>query len=432
MTLSHKQLRTLKHHLSTLFGRKGVEPYSFQAAKRLGGKHLWHELRLSDSRIALLTDAGLAAFDAISALLRSAQLVAFTEPADSIGSFRAVLCDFLSEGTVPSSAEELIQLVTSKLEASRRTYWQAVPVNGLTLEVVTVHLGCLTLERPCEESLELRGAKLGDTSIGEMIGNGPCLVGSVYGSEAFAIREFNFRVEVVIGVLAVVASVCFSDGANPFRITAETRFAGMRAARRRMSWDDESQGVRFSRAFMDHQDFNVDEEVASFLEGTPYVKHALSLAASTHLSELEEALLRGIFWFSDAQQDTLRVMQLVKYWSCAEVIFSGEGTGITKAVSEGVAAILVGAVQQEQPENFKEIVARLVALYELRCDAVHDARHEHVAYRDVATLSSWTAWMLLGVAGLIREQGYTDTDEVRLQSRRLAGVFSKSARGLDQ
>jgi hypothetical protein len=250
----------------------------------------------------------------------------------------------------------------------------------------------------------------------------------VYGSEEFARREFKFRTDVVIGVLAAVAAACFEQGANPFRITSETVASGVRSARRGMYWRDDGSEVTWTRSVMEHQNFQIDFQMAEFLQKAGYVTHALALAARSDLSDLEQALIRGFFWFADAQRDTLRVMQLVKYWSCAEVVFSGDGKGITKAVSEGVASVLVGGIQKEPPERYRELVSTLTKLYELRCKAVHDARHDHVTYQDVATLSGWTGWMLLGVAGLIHEQNYTSADEVRQQAIRLANAF-KSMKG---
>lgn len=424
MSFSAKQLRTLDRHLSTLFGRKGAEPYSFKAASRLGERLLWYEFSSPDDRTVLLTEQGVAAFEAISASLRSERLVAFTTPADTVNSFRAVVKGLLGRGSAPESADSLVKLVAERLQASRRTYWHASPVHGLLLDKgASISLGCLTLELPSEQSLKQRGAKIGDTSIVDMIGSGPCLIGSLYGSEAFARQEFKYRVEVVIGVMMVVAAACFAQGATPFRITAEVSLAGMHSARRGISWDDESGGIQWSRASTEHQSLHVDAEMADFLQNTPYVVHALGLAARDNLSEIEEALLRGFFWFSDAQQDSLRVMQLIKYWSCAEVIFSGDRGVITKTVSDGVTSILVAGVQQEKPENFSRVAARLVGLYELRCDAVHGAQHDKVTYKDVVDLSRWTAWMLLGVSGLVKEMGYTSTTEVREQTKRLAGVY---------
>lgn len=428
MGLTPKQLRTVDYQCRLLFGAKGFEPTTLEAAKRLGQEYLWHEFRLPGHRSVLLTAQGRAAFEAICAELKSVELVAFTEPHDATNALRAVIGELLAEGQMPENATELVGLVTAHLQASCQTFWQVVPVHGLELEgVASIPLGCVTLEQPTIQRLEQRGAKFSGTStLEDMIGPGPCLVGSVYGSEAFARREFKFRTEVVIGVLSAVAAVCFQDGATPFRITTESRAAGVRAARRGLSWQAEDPGVSWSRTVMEHQNLRIDAEMAAFLQQAPYVAHALALAARSDLSELERALIRGLFWFADAQQDTLRVMQLVKYWSCAEVIFSGDGTGITKAVSEGVAAVLVGGVQQEPPERYKSLVSELVTLYELRCKAVHDARHDHVSFQDVASLSRWTAWMLLGVAGLVREQGYTGAEEVRQQAVRLAGVYKRA------
>lgn len=428
MGIEAKQLRTITYHLRVIFSGSGFEPDSIDAARRLGQQYLWHEFRLKNARTILLTAKGMASFEAICNILRNAQLVPQTEPADAVNQFRAVLRDRLDDEQMPENGAELVELLKGRLEASRHKFWRVVPVHGLELQgVKSVPLGCLTLERPTTESLEGLGAKVSDReAVEEMVGGGLCLVGAVYGSEAFSRREFAFRTDVVIGVLAVVAAACFEQGANPFRITSETVASGVRAARRGMYWSDDASGVTWTRSVMEHQNFQIDSELAEFLQCAGYVKHALGLAAKPDLSALEQALIRGLFWFSDAQRDTFRVMQLVKYWSCAEVIFSVDGEGITKAVTEGVASVLVGGIQVEPPERYKELVSILTRLYELRCEAVHDARFDHVSYQDVATLSRWIGWMLLGVAGLIRELNYTSADQVRQQSLRLSGVFKRA------
>ena len=137
--------------------------------------------------------------------------------------------------------------------------------------------------------------------------------------------------------------------------------------------------------------------------------------------------MRGLFWYSDAQRDTVTVIQLIKYWSCAEAIFSGNGQAITKSVSESVAGVLVfGGFNFKPVEEYDDIVRELIAIYAKRSKAVHDARHDHVTQRDIATLSQWTAYMLLDVLALVVESGYTAADQIKVPTQRLAGVMTRS------
>lgn len=428
MSIDAKQSRTINQHLTSLRGAKGFEPDSFEAAKRLGNNYLWHEFRLKEGKSLLLTAKGMVAFKGICTILESARLVQYAEPSDAVNEFRSALREWLSENNIPEHASQLIDVITTRLKESRHNYWQVVPVHGLELrELKSLALGSLTLERPTEESLEARGAKLSENlTVEEMLGRGLCLVGAVYGTNAFARREFKFRIDVVTGVLAAVASVCFKHGANPFRLTSETTASGARASSRGVSWRDDRANVSWSRSMTEHQDFEINSEIGEYIQEAGYVTHAISLSSKSDLSPLEQALIRGFFWFSDAQRDTARVMQLVKYWSCAEAIFSGKEEKITKTVSEGVATVLICGIQEEPPERYGEIVSALTKLYDLRSRAVHDARYDHVTYQDVATLSRWTGWMLLGVAGMISEAGYTHVDQIQLESARLAKLLKKA------
>jgi len=233
MSINPKQLRTIDYHLRSLFSSGAFEPNSFEADKRLGQQYVWHEFRCQGGSL-LLTPKGKAVFDGICEVLRSATLVQCTEPSDAVNEFRTVVRDLLSEKRMPENASELVALVTTRLEASRDNFWHVVPVHGLELDgLKSVPLGSLTLERPTVGSLERRGAKIGDKSmVQEMVGDGLCLVGAVYGSYEYARREFKIRADVVIGVLAAIAAVCFEQGANPFRIISETSASGVKAARR--------------------------------------------------------------------------------------------------------------------------------------------------------------------------------------------------------
>lgn len=177
----------------------------------------------------------------------------------------------------------------------------------------------------------------------------------------------------------------------------------------------------------EHQTLRLGKDLVDYLEGVSYIQHALGLGSRDDLSQLESALVRSLFWYSDAQRDNVHVMQLVKYWSCAESIFSSDGKSITRTVSEGVAASLCfGGFGFKRPEEFEGLVRQLVVMYEKRSKAVHEAQHSHVTWRDTATLSQWTAYIILAVLALIVEQGYKDVDEVRSQTRRLAGVMGRA------
>ena len=417
-----KQHRKLNFLLKSLFSVKSFEPDSFEAARRLGLKYLHHELRLRDGKNLLLTDEGLATLREIDCILRAARLVEYAETWDFTNALWEILKDLLSEGKMPDDSRELVSLVRGKVEQMRHHYWYAVPVNGIELEGVNrVRLGKLTLTKPMEEELERLGAKLGkDFKIDQALGNGPCLIGSVYGTKSYAKRNFRFRAEMTIGVVAAIAAASYEKGSVPFRISLEMTASGAQGVARYTYRNDDEPGICRVRDWSEHQSLRINSDMADYIQSTPYIQHAFGLANRNDLSPLEETIVRSFFWFSDAQRDTVPVMQLVKFWSCAEGFFSEKGVEITKSVSEGVACILVFGVNFKPPDEYKDTVSKLVELYTLRSKAVHGAHHTHVTHSDIVRLSQYTGWMLLGIAGLIAENGYTMPEEVRSQTERLA------------
>jgi hypothetical protein len=426
--LGHKQHRKIDYFLRSLFSGKGLEPLTIEAAQKLGLQYLDRELRLSAGQTLMLTDQGLSSFLEIEQVLQSSQFP-YAEPSDISIVLKDVLIALLSDGLMPHNSYELIALLEKRFDQIRQCHWFVVPVNGVELsDVNAVQLGDLKLVKPSVEILKGLGAKLDDKldSIAQL-GTGPCLVGNIYGTETYAKREFRFRAESAIGVVAAVAAMSYKAGATPFRVTLEMSPEGARSAARYVSWQEDKPDVTHIYGWGQHQALPIGQEMTDYLQTAPYIQHALALAQRSDLSILEKAIMRGLFWYSDAQRDTVMVMQLVKYWSCAEVIFSGNGQAITKTVSEGVATVLVcGGFNFKPVEEYGNVVRQLTAMYAKRSKAVHGAQHDHVTTTDIATLSQWTAYMLLGVLALAMERGYKAPDEIKVQTQRLAAVLSPS------
>jgi hypothetical protein len=427
--LTNKQHRTIDYQLRTIFSVKGLEASSMQAAKRLGLVYLHRELHLKDGRRVLLTDEGQASFSAILKIVQTSDGLDCSERSDIAGSLKSVLVDLISDGLMPENSRELITLLRARLSKLRARYWFAVPIHGVELlNLQSLRLGEFILAEPTSDLFAELGAKQQvDLGAADCVGRGPCLIGSVFGTQDFAKREFRLRAELVIGIISAVAAMSYEAGAAPFRITLEMSPEGAHSAARYVFWPEETGDVAHVRHWSDHQALRIDPELARYLEDTPYLRHAFAMTQRGDLSSLEQDILRGFFWYSDAQRDTVRVMQLIKYWSCAEAIFSGDGEAITKSVSEGVAGILVfGGFEFKRVDEYQNIVKTLSSIYGKRSKAVHGAHHDHVTRADISVLSQWTGYLLLGLLALVVEHGYTESIEVKAQTTRLAGVITRA------
>jgi hypothetical protein len=116
-------------------------------------------------------------------------------------------------------------------------------------------------------------------------------------------------------------------------------------------------------------------------------------------------------------------MRLIKYWSCVETFFSADTRDITKAVSTGLASVLVFDGYSFVPvAEYSSLKKKIAKLYNLRSRAVHGAAYEHVSERDASDLSQWVAWMLINMVTFV-EHGYTKLAEIKEITDQLDSKF---------
>lgn len=146
---------------------------------------------------------------------------------------------------------------------------------------------------------------------------------------------------------------------------------------------------------------------------------AFKIFESSSRTELEEAIARGIYWYSDAHRDTISVMKLIKYWSCIETFFSFENKDITNSVSAGLASVLVyGGFEFAEVDEYINLKKKISKLYNMRSRAVHGGSYNHVSEINIAEISQWTAWMLINMISLT-ERGYTQTSQIKIKTDQL-------------
>jgi hypothetical protein len=147
-----------------------------------------------------------------------------------------------------------------------------------------------------------------------------------------------------------------------------------------LSWTDARPGLNIHSKFVGAQPFKINAELAVDIGQSPVGRIALRVLEATNRTALETAWVKALFWYSDAHRDQTSVMRLLKFWSCAEVFFSGDRRDITESVSFGLAASLVFRSEPfVDPREFEGLKKRLKRMYAERSDATHQASHSHVS-----------------------------------------------------
>jgi hypothetical protein len=149
-----------------------------------------------------------------------------------------------------------------------------------------------------------------------------------------------------------------------------------------------------------------------------FLKQLSSLPERTDRTEIQEAIIRSVYWFADAYRDRNPTMQFVKLWSCAECFFAIDNEQITEHNARGIAVLLTFALSINPVDDYPKLKARLKYLYGLRSKALHRARFGHVEISDLNDLSRWVAWVIISMMSL-SERGYKKLRPVQEEIARL-------------
>jgi hypothetical protein len=424
--MKSKNQRRLDTAVVVLFGEKGLfVPKTLKDFK--GIEALSRELRL-DRGAMYLTDAGVEQLRLAVEILQAEHVLdGLVNYGDIDSACREVMSKLLSGGLAPEDGNEFATLVTTELNKHVKEFTFIVTMSGMSFQDLDeITLGDLRLLKSSGDLLADCVSRDGlvDDAL-KLMGKDVWLVGKERGTAAVAQQKFLERARRVAGLLSLSAASCAEWGATPFRIApvmAATQGSGHAAW---MSFPHDSKVLSFHRHFSDTQTLRISVEFHKGLESCDWFPRLVELINREARNEVEAALIRAIYWFSDAQRDPVREMQLVKLWSCIECFFSFERENTTTKVIRGLAAVMVFGGYQFVPVNdHAALKKRIRELYDQRSFAVHDARHGHVTQRAVADVSKWAAWLIINVIALANN-GYTTRALLLEQSLRLDGVLSR-------
>ena len=196
-----------------------------------------------------------------------------------------------------------------------------------------------------------------------------------------------------------------------------------RSAISSLSWKAGGENPSLLRHWEDQQDLTLDAQAFSHLERECFIKQLAGLGDRTDRSELQEAIVRSVYWFADAYKDRNPTMQFVKLWSCAESFFAiekeKEKEGVTELNTSGIAVVLTFAgFRVAEVDDYGKLKKRFKHFYGMRSQAIHRASLDHIETSDLNDFSHWIALMILSMVAL-SERGYKTLHQVRRGVSRL-------------
>ena len=426
--LSGKDLRRIDHSLAKMYKPTGIGPIDFKPGTTAPRDALLRMIQLSGHRMVQFTDSGFDEFKSIVKHIHSLRILGQDAGYSDIwNATKSVIESLLSENQRPDNGNELVQLVRGRIapDVVKRNF--AIPVYGIRLEANRpVKLGNFTVIPPTAESLKSAGLPVDKEHLAEAVknlGHEPLIFGQVSGTSAAAEAKFRSKAELLLGLLAVFVGANYENGATGFRFGLRYSAESTQGKATYFSWKEQDKDAKVHMSFAIGQSLELNEFEERLLDDSLFQRAVRAIEAESP-SALEEAMVKALYWFWDAQRDAVPVMQFVKYWSCVETFFSTTDS-VVRSVSTGLATVLVaGGGDFFRPDEYASLKRRITKLYAMRCRALHGASYQHVTSRDVADLSQWTAWMLVTMASLL-QRGYCSPGDVRVQTERLDAVLAR-------
>ena len=287
-------------------------------------------------------------------------------------------------------------------------------------------------DRTLLESVNFEGG-LDLDSIYEQFKDSLWLIGQSKGSPDIASERFEVRVVLAIGILAVCGALLYKGAIWRSRVREVISPLEHCQVVVSLRWEVGGHNPAYSRKLVREQDLPFGSDSISYLIDQCFLHQLASLPDKTDRNELEDAIVRSLYWFAEAHQDRNPTMQFVKLWSCAECFFSVAKQGeteckdVTKLNARGIAAVLAFAGYQViSPQEYPSFKRRITQLYKSRSQALHRAKFGHIEAADLNDFSYWIAWVIISMVAL-SERGYETLGQVYEQTSRLDDISTKGA-----
>lgn len=170
------------------------------------------------------------------------------------------------------------------------------------------------------------------------------IAGEVEGSVDYAENQFFNLVRVTCGLLAVSFTTVLERGAMSLRLQPMMIGRSRPTSANWFSYEVKSKVLRSTINMENLQGLTFDAEHAEGLSSCNWFNELIRIVNLESFNEMEGVVRRGIYWFFDAQSDSVLEMQLVKFWSCIECVFSikeeGSDNKTTDKIRKGLTAVL--------------------------------------------------------------------------------------------
>lgn len=426
------QARNLDRLIKTIFSKKATHTnFSHEELKKIDFiSRLRRELKLSNGRTVYLTEKAEEALnEAIEIIIEILDPIREFDNNDIYKTCKQITAEIHSNEPEKINTEFFIELTLEKLKPQIKEHFFAVTITGLELQKLEAYEIENLIIRKADRTIldECKSNQETIEHVWKRMQGRTWLTGVVRGSQNYAQQIFFEHSKKFSSVIAIAVASVSEWGASDTRIEPSIEGSHSGGPVTWFSYPTDSQSIQASWTWGRLNPTIVTKDILDDLcKESDWFTPLLALLLNPPKTEIDSAIHRAAYWFYDAQADQANEMRLVKFWSCIECFFSFEKTKITSSIIDGLSLTLVyGGYHFIKPEKENFLRKRIEELYELRSQAVHDARHEHTTQRDVADVSQWAAWLIMTMLKLT-ESGYETRAQIKKETDRLGATYKKA------
>jgi|ERR1700733_1801901 len=412
--IAPKQKRIIEKDTETLFSPAAfITKPTLEDIKRLG---FFHPTIKYNRGTHFLSEKGASALrritDILAGLAELSQLVSRRD----IDHYALSGYNELLVGHLQPTGQEFIEGRVNALLAAVKDYEFLIKIEGLDIkDQNVVELGPVRIQRSNRALFE--NVRFGETPSAtltyDQFKDSLWLIGAARGTDDVAREKFEYQATIAVGILAICGALLYRGSIWRTRVRAVISPLEHRDATVLLMWERGGDNPSVTRRCGWEQDLPLGSNSIALLTQRYLLKQLASLSTYADQNELQQAIVRALYWFADAYRDRNRTMQFVKLWTCAECFFAIDEQGVTELNAKGLAAILKSArLGIPEATNYANLKRRAKALYGLRSKALHRASFGHIQTADLDDLSYWIASVIVSMV-LLSERGYQTLEQIR-------------------
>lgn len=248
------------------------------------------------------------------------------------------------------------------------------------------------------------------------------IMGDEYGSNSVALEKFYFNAELSLSILRLYSCALYKRSIHKVNIRLINNCTHSYGPASYIHQDEDSHNITFTSYGKSTQDFKIDKELLTNLDKDMFFETISSLVSKDYKNELENAIIKSLYWIGESQKDQSNPSAFVKLWSALECFFTlGKGE-ITERNARGIASIIMyGDFHHKDFEDYTQLKNKIKKHYKSRSKIVHHAEFSQIDNIQLEEMAFITSWVTIAIVALLTRR-YTMLSDIEVEAKRLDAI----------